>query len=89
VTVRKRILVSGRVQGVFFRDTCRRVADAGNVSGSAANLPDGRVEVIAEGENDAVDRLVEWCRSGPPYASVERVEVIDESPAGAEGFVIT
>lgn len=86
--IRRRILVSGRVQGVFFRNTCRRVAEEHGVSGSAKNLPDGRVEVIAEGKPAAVDALEKWCREGTDMASVASVETFDEEPLGASGFSI-
>lgn len=86
MTVRRRVLVSGRVQGVFFREMCRRMAEAENVAGSAANLPDGRVEAFFEGEPDAVDRLVDWCRSGPEWADVDAVETTEEDPVGDDGF---
>jgi acylphosphatase len=88
VVVRRRVLVSGDVQGVFFRDTCRRVARDNGVAGWARNLSDGRVEAAFEGEPDAVEELVRWCRSGPPYARVDDVEVIDEEPNGETGFKI-
>jgi acylphosphatase len=80
------VLVSGEVQGVFFRASCRREADAAGVAGWARNRPDGRVEAVFEGDPAAVDRLVAWCRSGPPRAYVEHVEVFDEEPAGESGF---
>ncbi|MDQ4095162.1 MAG: acylphosphatase [Actinomycetota bacterium] len=80
MTVAKRVLVSGRVQGVFFRDSCRREAERLGVSGAARNLADGRVEVLASGAEAAVDRLIEWCRQGPPHASVDSVEVEQVSP---------
>ena len=86
MTVRKRILVSGRVQGVFFRDSARQEAQRLGISGSAKNLDDGRVEVIAEGDQEAVDRLIEWTRSGPSHADVSEVNVSDEEPHGAHGF---
>lgn len=86
--VRRRAVVGGRVQGVFFRDTCRRVAREHGVAGSARNLPDGSVEVILEGEPAAVEAVLEWCRSGPSYADVESVEVTEEQPEGLEGFRI-
>jgi acylphosphatase len=89
VSVAKRIIVSGRVQGVFFRDTCRREANRLGVSGSAANLPDGTVEVVAEGDEDAVESLIAWCRSGPDYASVDSVDVTDVKPTGASSFKIS
>ena len=86
MTVRKRALVSGRVQGVFFRDSCRAYAREQGVSGSAQNLPDGRVEVIVEGDPAAVERVIDWCRSGPRHADVDSVEVADEEPKGLGGF---
>jgi acylphosphatase len=85
-TVRRRVLVSGRVQGVFFREGCRERADAAGVSGWAHNRDDGRLEACFEGEEDAVARLVEWCRSGPRGARVESVEVFDEEPRQESGF---
>jgi acylphosphatase len=86
MTVRKRALVSGRVQGVFFRDSARQEAERLGISGSARNLPDGRVEIIAEGDEEAVERLIEWCRSGPSYADVTDVEVETDEPKGESGF---
>ena len=88
MTVRKRILVSGRVQGVFFRDTCRRVAREAGVAGSARNLDDGRVEVIAEGDQHAVAEVIEWCRGGTDYAHVTSVDIADEEPEGLTDFSI-
>ena len=80
------MLVSGRVQGVFFRDDCRREAAAAGVAGWVRNRSDGRVEAVFEGEPDAVDRLVAWCRRGPPSALVSAVEVVSEEPTGDAGF---
>lgn len=80
--------MTGRVQGVFFRDTCGRVAREQDVAGSAKNLPDGSVEVILEGEPAAVEAVLEWCRSGPSYADVDSVDVTEEQPEGLEGFRI-
>ena len=74
--IRRRVLVSGRVQGVFFRDTCRREAAAAGVAVRVDNLPDGRVEAVFEGPPAAVQCMVEWCRTGPPRARVDHVEVI-------------
>ena len=82
------MLVSGRVQGVFFRDTCRRVAWEAGVAGWASNLPDGRVEVVVEGDPGSVAAVVQWCHEGTPYSSVESVEVTEEKPEGASGFSI-
>jgi acylphosphatase len=86
--VRKRATVSGDVQGVFFRDTCRRVARDAGVAGWATNLPDGGVEVVLEGAEDAVDKVLEWCRKGPNHARVDSVDVMDEDPQGDSGFSI-
>jgi acylphosphatase len=80
------VSVDGRVQGVFFRDTCRREAVAAGVDGWVRNLPDGRVEAVFEGEPEAVQRLVDWCRIGPPRADVTRVVVDVEAPQAERGF---
>ena len=80
------MLVSGVVQGVFFRDSCRHQARAAGVSGWVANRPDGRVEALFEGPPSAVERLVAWCREGPSHARVDSVEVFDEVLSGVEGF---
>jgi acylphosphatase len=88
VSVRKRVLVSGRVQGVWFRESCREEADAHRVAGWVRNRPDGKVEAVFEGEPDAVDALVGWCSIGPIRARVVRVEVIDELPVGESGFTV-
>ena len=84
-TVRKRLHVSGRVQGVFYRETLRRMATEAGVHGSARNTRDG-VDVVLEGPRDEVDRLVAWCRKGPPHAVVIHVQVDDEAPAGETEF---
>lgn len=86
--VRRRILVDGRVQGVFYRDTCRTEARRAGLSGWARNRPDGAVEVVVEGDVEAVDRLVAWCRTGPPHAVVTSVKVIEEEPEGISGFTV-
>ncbi|MFE3324606.1 acylphosphatase [Streptomyces sp. NPDC059176] len=86
--VRKRVIVSGVVQGVFFRDTCRRTAEERGVSGWVRNLPNGSVEAVFEGEPEDVERTVEWARQGPPAAVVEQVEVRSEEPEGLSGFVV-
>jgi acylphosphatase len=74
------------VQGVFFRDDCRREAAAVGATGWVRNRPDGRVEAVFEGEPDPVERLVSWCRTGPPSARVSQVEVFDEEPRYEAGF---
>jgi acylphosphatase len=84
--IRRRLLVSGQVQGVFYRDSCRREAEEKGITGSARNLPDGRVEVILEGAEDAVGRMVDWCRGGSDMARVDSVEVEDQEPQGESGF---
>jgi acylphosphatase len=86
MTVRKRVRAHGRVQGVFFRDSVRRAAESAGVAGWAANLPDGSVEAVFEGQDAAVERLVELCRSGPGHAEVARLDVADEQPEGLSGF---
>jgi acylphosphatase len=86
--VRRRALVSGRVQGVFFRDSSRQQAAQRDVAGQARNLPDGRVEVVLEGPPDDVAAVLAWLRQGPAYARVETVEVTEESVEGLRGFDI-
>jgi acylphosphatase len=86
--IRRRVVVHGRVQGVFFRDTARRLAEQRGLAGWARNVPDGTVEAVFEGEPQAVERLVAFCREGPRGAAVERVEVFDEEPEGVRGFSI-
>ena len=86
--VRYRVLISGRVQGVFFRDTCRRMAEQHGVSGWVRNLADGTVEAVFEGPADEVRRLVDWSHRGPRSAVVEDVDVAAEQPEGLRGFQI-
>ena len=80
--------MTGRVQGVFFRDACARQARSAGVAGWIGNRPDGSVEAWFEGDPQAVENLVTWCREGSPQARVERVDVDEDSPAGLEGFRI-
>jgi acylphosphatase len=84
--VARRVVVDGRVQGVFFRDTCRREAEARGVAGWVRNRSDGRVEAVFEGSSLAVEGMVAWCRQGPPSARVDALEVSEEPPTGAAGF---
>jgi acylphosphatase len=86
--VRKRVLISGVVQGVFFRDACRRTAARHGVQGWVRNLPDGRVEAVFEGAEERVDRLVAWAREGPSGAVVTDVDVRGERPEGLTTFTI-
>ena len=72
--IRVRLFIKGRVQGVWFRDSTRQEARRLGVTGWARNVPDGRVEVLAEGPADKVRGLIDWCQQGPPLARVERVE---------------
>jgi acylphosphatase len=82
------VTVSGRVQGVFFRETMRRRAESSGLAGWVQNTPDGSVEAVFEGEQRPVERLVDWCREGPRGARVEWVNVASEEPEGLEGFVV-
>jgi acylphosphatase len=84
--IRRRVIVRGRVQGVFFRDTVRRAAESRGVAGWAANRDDGAVEAAFEGEPAAVEELIEVCRRGPSRARVESIEVAEEDPEGLSGF---
>jgi acylphosphatase len=86
--VRKRVVVHGDVQGVFFRDTARRMASSRGVAGWVTNRPAGTVEAVFEGEAEAVDSMVSFCREGPRGADVERVDVTDEEPEGLTGFEV-
>ncbi|KGI77190.1 acylphosphatase [Oleiagrimonas soli] len=81
-----RFLVSGRVQGVFYRASTREQALRLALDGSAINLADGRVEVVASGTADALDALERWLRQGPPAAKVDAVERMPYSAAVAPGF---
>ncbi len=85
---RVRVLVSGEVQGVFFRDNCEQMAGREGVTGWVRNLPDGRVEAVFEGSEDAVDRLVAWANHGPEQAGVTDVETHVEAPTGESGFEV-
>jgi acylphosphatase len=84
--VRRRVLIRGRVQGVFFRDSVRERAEAHGVAGWVRNRPDGAVEAVFEGPREHVDELVRFTETGPPHASVERVETTDEQVGGETGF---
>jgi acylphosphatase len=86
--IRRHVVVRGFVQGVFFRDSVRRQATALGVHGWVQNTHDGAVEAVFEGEPEAVERLVEFCRRGPRGARVDDVEVSEESVEGLSGFVI-
>ncbi|KAA1400467.1 acylphosphatase [Aeromicrobium ginsengisoli] len=79
-------MVHGTVQGVFFRASCQQEAAKHGVAGWVANRPDGAVEATFEGEDVAVEALIEWSRQGPPRAEVDAVEVSEEEPEGLRGF---
>jgi acylphosphatase len=83
------VIVRGRVQGVFFRDTLRRMAESRGLGGWVRNRDDGAVEAAFEGLSDGVESLVRFCHEGPRGAVVDRVEAFDEEPEGAEGFQVT
>jgi len=85
---RKRVIVSGRVQGVFFRDSTRRRAESAGVTGWVRNTADGTVEAVFEGEDSAVEEMIAFCRSGPGRAEVSAVDVEDEQPEGLSGFEV-
>ena len=89
VAKRIRVVVSGRVQGVFFRAETARLARARGLGGYVRNLVDGRVEAAFEGEPDQVDDLVAWAHHGPQWARVEHVAVVQEEPLGETEFRIT
>lgn len=79
---RVHLFVSGRVQGVFFRAHTRDLAQKLGLTGFARNLPDGRVEVVAEGPEEKLQELINFCHHGPPLAHVTGVEIHWEEPTG-------
>ena len=81
--IRVRAFISGRVQGVFFRAETQKQASRLGLTGWVRNLQDGRVEVLAEGEEQRVQHLIAWCRQGPPHSRVDRVEEFTEDYSGA------
>jgi acylphosphatase len=86
--VRRRVVVHGYVQGVFFRDTTRREASRRGVAGWVSNRPDGAVEAVFEGSPEAVTAMVGFCESGPRGADVDRVETTEEEPERLSGFEV-
>jgi acylphosphatase len=86
--IARRAVISGRVQGVWFRDSLRRLAESLGVAGWARNRSDGSVELWAEGPQDEVGKLLDYSREGPPRALVERVEVEAAAPAGHRSFEV-
>ncbi|MEW6059338.1 MAG: acylphosphatase [Actinomycetota bacterium] len=86
---RVRVIVSGRVQGVFYRWTCASLARERGLGGFVRNLPDGRVEAAFEGVDDDVEAMVAWCRIGPEHARVEDIDAVAEDPRGDQEFHVT
>ena len=86
--IRRRVTVRGHVQGVFFRDSVRRVAQQRGVSGWVRNRADGAVEAVLEGEPTDVEAVVAFCGKGPRGARVERADTRDEEPEGLDGFQV-
>jgi acylphosphatase len=84
--MRRRVVVHGRVQGVFFRDSTREEAERRGVAGWVTNRDDGAVEAVFEGEPDPVQAMVRFCSEGPRSADVDRVEESEEEPEGLSGF---
>ncbi len=88
MAVRRRVVAHGRVQGVFFRDSTRGEARTRGVAGWVRNRPDGAVEAVFEGHDDAVEALVDFCRGGPGSAEVGKLEVFGEEPEGLTSFEV-
>lgn len=86
--IRRRVTARGRVQGVFFRDSARERARAHGVAGWIRNRGDGAVEAVLEGPREAVERVIRFFETGPPRASVENLEVQEETPEGLSGFEV-
>ena len=86
--IRRRVTVTGRVQGVFFRDSLRQRANSHDVAGWATNRTDGALEAVFEGNPDDVERLVAFAKTGPRQAEVDSVDVREEEPEGLAGFEI-
>ena len=84
--MRRRAVVRGHVQGVYYRDTTREAAERHGVAGWAANLPDGTVELVLEGAAESVEAVLAVARRGPSDARVEAMEVAEERPEGLSGF---
>jgi acylphosphatase len=86
IRIRRRVIVRGQVQGVFFRDTVRRKARETGVAGWVKNRPDGTVEAVFEGLPPAVEQMIALASEGPPQARVDSVECLDEPPQGLSNF---
>jgi len=88
MSIRRRVVAHGRVQGVFFRDETSRRAETGGVAGWVSNRSDGAVEAVFEGEPDAVESMLRFTREGPGRARVDDLEVVEEEPEGLSGFSV-
>lgn len=86
--ISRRVVATGRVQGVFFRDSARERAQAHGVSGWVRNRNDGAVEAVLEGPREAVERVTRFFDTGPPHASVDHVEVEEQEPQGLDSFEV-
>jgi acylphosphatase len=86
--IRRHVVVHGNVQGVFFRDSTREEAQRRGVAGWVRNRSDGTVEAVFEGDSGAVNALVDFTRSGPSHADVDRVDVDEEQPEGLDSFEV-
>ena len=86
MSIRRRVVVHGHVQGVFFRDSTRDRAQSRGVAGWVTNRPDGAVEAVFEGDADAVQSMVRFASEGPGHSDVADVEVSEEEPEGLSGF---
>ena len=82
------VLVSGRVQGVFYRAWAEGTSKELGLKGWVRNLPDGRVEAVFEGGKSSVEKMVGLCEKGPAHAKVEKVEMKEERPSGFQGFEV-
>jgi len=80
MTARVHLVITGRVQGVWFRANTQKKAKTLDLKGWVKNLPDGRVEAVFEGEKEQIDRIIEWCKKGPSFARVDDVQIQWETP---------
>lgn len=86
--IRRRVVIHGQVQGVFFRDSTRRLAQQHGVCGWVRNRPDGAVEAVFEGDPNPVEQLIRFMHEGPQGATVDRVEIVDDEPDGSTRFEV-
>jgi acylphosphatase len=86
--IRRRVIVQGNVQGVFFRDSTRRHAESRGVHGWVRNRDDGAVEAVLEGRQEAVEQVLRFLREGPAHATVRDVQISEEAPEGLSSFEV-